>query len=156
MTTLTSDDVYALIAFAIKNNKSALIKSLNSSGYSVAANISDDDLFNYVKIAFNQRGVNKLVEILNKVPVDKSKITESEARNLAIKYNDFNPNAKFNLGHLGQSIGDFFSGHSVTNTAPSVIVSNVKSAISPVVIISIAILGIIAIVIIARTSKATA
>lgn len=115
-------DVQALIAFAILNNKSGLINAMNAYGHPVSNDISDAELYNAVSKAWQEDGISELKNILSRVPLDKSKITEEQAKNLAIKYNGVDPNAKkigdF-LNSLGQGIGDFLSGTTVVNQNPN-------------------------------------
>lgn len=122
-------DIQALIAFAVKNNKQGLIQAMNSSGYPVSSTISDAYLFNEVA-KVGDKSKKKLKNILAKVPVDKSKLTEQQARNLAIKYKEFNPNAKWNWNNIGQSIGDFLSGTTVINSNPN-ITTQTKTPVLP-------------------------
>lgn len=155
-TPLTIQDVQAVIAFAIVNNKPGLIRAINSIGTTISDNISDTDLFNAVNNVFATKGITGLESLLNGVPLDKSKLTEEEAKNLLLKYKGAdvniptNPNLFYGSGwlnRLGQGIGDFLSGHTVVNQNPTVVVS--KSPISTTTIIIIASVGIIAIVILA-------
>lgn len=112
-------DLQAFIAFAVKNNKQGLIQAMNSSGYPVSPNISDAYLFNEVA-KVGDKSIKRLKNVLAKVTIDTSKLTEQQARNLAIKYKDFNPNAKWNWNNIGQSIGDFLSGTTVVNSNPNI------------------------------------
>lgn len=141
-------DVQGLIALAILNNKPALISVLNSSGYAVPSNISDSQLFDVVGKIGDDESMSKMQRILAQVPWDTTKLTQQEARNLAIKFTNANPNAKFSdwLSQLGQGIGDFLSGTSVVNQNPNITTQNSEPAISPVWIVITAIIGIIGII----------
>jgi len=159
-TPLTTQDVQAVIAFAILNNKPGLIHAMNSLGTIVPANVSDADLFTAVNNIFATRGITGLESLLNGVPLDKSKITEEEAKNLVIKYKGTDGNIPTNsnlfltpgwLNRLGEGIGDFLSGHSVVVQNPTVIVS--KSPISTTTIIIIAAVAVIAIVVLTIAFK---
>lgn len=139
-------DVQALIELAILNNKDGLIRAMNSSGYPVASNISDADLFHETAKVGDKKGIKALTKVLLKVSIDKTKLTEAQAKYLAIKFKDIDPNAKWNWNNIGQSIGDFFSGTTVINQNPNIATQTSESALSPIWIIITAILGIGAIV----------
>lgn len=156
MSKINIADVQALIAFAILNNKSGLIDAMNYYGYPIAGNISDDDLFTAVGTIGDKEGIKKLQTVLSRVPIDKSKLTQEEAKNLAIKFRDFNPNSNPNaklsdwFKNLGQGIGDFFSGHTVVNQNPNTLSQTSEPVLSPFAILTVAIVGIIAILLINR------
>lgn len=145
------NDLQALIAFAIANNKAGLIQSLNASGYSVSSVISDTDLYNFVEAIYNTRGLAILKDILNKVALDKSKLTQDQAKNLLIAYNNItvDPNAKFGdwIKEAGQTIGDFLSGTNTITQTGATSNQTVTSPISATTIIIIAGIAIVAIVI---------
>lgn len=141
-------DIQALIAFAIQNNKQGVINVMNASGYPVSSNISDSDLFDAVGKVGDNHGMKALENILSKVTIDKSKLTQEQAKNLAIKFQGIDPNAKFSdwFGKLSTQIGDFFSGNTVVNQNPNVQTQNSEPEVSPYIIISVALVGIVAIV----------
>lgn len=151
-TKLNIADIQALIELYILNNKSGLINAMNSSGYPVAQNISDADLFYAVGKVGDDKGLKALQDILVQVPFDTSKLTAQEAKNLAIKYGNVDPNAKLSdyFKDLGTKIGDFFSGHTVVNQNPNVITQNSEPVLSPLAILSVAIIGIVSIIFINR------
>lgn len=151
MATITTNDVQALIAFAIRNNKSGLINAMNATGNPVLSNISDDNLFTVVNNVFISKGIEGLKSILLRVPLDKNKLTEDQARNLLLKFNintSINPNARMGwLSNIGQSIGDFLSGHSTVQQPSSSSVSS--PIISGNTLIYLAVAAIILIIIVA-------
>lgn len=118
---ITTNDLNALIAFSIQNNKPGTIKAMNSAGYPVLSNISDASLFNAVQKVYTDQGLSALKQVLNMVPTDKSKLTQEQAKNLLITYKNLqvDPNAKFGdfLQSLGSGIGDFLSGHTTVSTS---------------------------------------
>lgn len=148
---INTNDLQALIAFAIANNKAGLIQSLNLSGYTVSPSISDTALYDYVYAIYNTRGLNVLKAIFNNVALDKSKLTQEEAKNLLIAYNDItvDPNAKFGdwIKEAGQTIGDFLSGTNTIVQSGATSNQTVTSPISATTIIIIAGIAIVAIVI---------
>lgn len=150
---ITTNDVHALIAFAIQNNKLGLIQSLNSLGYTVSQNITDEALFTSVRNIYTVKGLNALKAVLDRVALDKRKLTQEEARNLSITYLGANPdpNAKFGdwLKGLGQGIGDFLSGQSSSTVAPTIVQQTTTSPVSSTTIIILAAVAIVAIVILA-------
>lgn len=151
MNTINTDDIYALIALAVKN-KPSLIQAMNSSGYSVSQDISDDDLFNEVKSIYMSKGVNSLNDVLGKVKFDKSKYTQAQADNIAKYY--ANPNFKCGFANLSDcftGIGDFLGGHSTVSTPPSVVTS--KPLISSTTVIAVAVIIIIIIILLAVFKK---
>lgn len=145
------NDLQALIAFAIANNKAGLIQSLNAYGYSVSSVISDTDLYNFVEAIYNTRGLAIIKDILNKVALDKSKLTQDQAKNLLIAYNNItvDQNAKFGdwIKEAGQTIGDFLSGTNTITQTGATSNQTVTSPISATTIIIIAGIAIVAIVI---------
>lgn len=146
-------DVQALIAFSILNNKRGVINAMNSSGYLVPENISDSDLFDSVAKIGDEEGIKKLQSILYKVTIDKSKITEEQARNLSIKFGNVpaNAQAKSNwFQNLATQVGDFFSGTTVVNQNPNVTTQNSEPVLSPLIIVITAIIGIVSIVLLNR------
>lgn len=151
------NDLQALIAFAIANNKVGLIQSLNASGYNVSPVISDTDLYNFVEAIYNTRGLSALKAILNKVALDKSKLTQEQAKNLLIAYNNItvDPNARFGdwIKEAGQTIGDFLSGTNTISQTGATSTQTVTSPISATTVIIIAGIAIVAIVILTIVFK---
>lgn len=151
---ITTNDIKALIALAIQNNKNALIQAMNKSGYPVLYNISDDDLFTAVLNVFTSKGVIGLKSILDLVPLDTSVLTQDEAQNLVIKFQDVNP-ASPKLGSwfsdLGKNIGDLLSGYTTVTVDPTIITK--KPSLSATQIIIIAVIAIAAIVILSIVFK---
>lgn len=139
-------DIQALIAFAVMNNKLGVIQAMNNTGNFVPFNISDTVLFDAVLNVYETQGLNALKIVLNQVALDRSKLTQDEARNLFIKYNNLDPaTAKFSLDNIGKSIGDFLSGTTVVNQTGGTLTST--SVLSPTTLTLIVVIGIILMII---------
>lgn len=152
---ITTNDIQALIALAIQNNKNALIQSMNQSGYPVSYGISDEDLFISVLNVFTSKGLVGLKSVLD-IPWDTSTITQEEAKNLAIRFQGLDPSVNTNsrsswLSDLGKNIGDLLSGHTTVTVDPTIITK--KPSLSATQIIIIAAVAIAAIVILAIVFK---
>lgn len=117
----TIQDIQALISIAGQKNKDGLIQAMNSSGYPVAANISDADLFSAANNIFLTKGYDAIRSVLLKVP--KINLTADENKNLLIKYQKINPKAKF-FGDVADFFGDFLGGHGTTIVNPTNITSS--------------------------------
>ena len=148
---ITTNDIQALIALAISNNKQGLIRAMNNIGYSISQNISDADLFTVSNNFYIQKGFDALKNLFSNVPFDKSQLSQMQLQNLASRYASANPNAK-NPSWFTDALtnfSDFLSGH--TNVVQPTVDSNttISSPISAKTIIILASFGIIAIVIIA-------
>lgn len=150
---ITIADVQGLIALAILNNKIGVIDAMNASGYPVASNISDSDLFKAVGEVGDKYGIEKLKSVLANVDFDSSKFTADELRSLIAKFNIATPDPStasksdwFNKAIT--KFGDFFLGSTVINTNP--VQQTSEPALPAWVVILISIIGIISIVIIQR------
>lgn len=151
---ITTSDLQGLIAFAITNNKSAVIRAMNATGNVVASSITDDDLMQQVWNIFTARGLDALKRVLSLVPIDRSKVTQDQAKTLAVKFGGADPNAKLTdwLNTAWQNIGDLVGGHSTTNVVPTIVNTIQQSPINSGVIIAVSIIAIIAILILAFKS----
>lgn len=155
MAQITTSDIQTLIGFSIQNNKIGVIQAMNSSGYPVSFNISDSDLFNAVNKVYNDNGLSTLKVILNKVVIDKPKVSTTQSSVLTSKFQIVNPNQKsigdwFN-GAIATA-GDLLGGHStVVNTGAS---STSKSPIEPWMMILLIVVGIVAIIILRKSKVA--
>lgn len=140
---ITTNDIQGLIAFVITNNKPGLIQAMNNTGNFVALNISDNDLYNKVWDVFSKSGITGLQDVLSRVRIDHSKITQEQARVILTKFKDIDPNAKFGdfIGQVGDFFGGLLGGHSVT--APIIQQMTSISSISPGMIGLIVVIGII-------------
>jgi len=109
---ITTDDIQALISFYIINNKKGVIVSMISNGYVVPNRISDEKLFFAVDAVYKDHGLTALKNVFKQVKIDESKITEEQAKAIAIKFGNANPNAKFKdwFNNAITSIGDFIGG----------------------------------------------
>lgn len=143
---ITTNDIQALIAFAIENNKPGVIQAMNSTGNPVSMNISDAKLAEEVWNVFDDKGVTGLQVVLSKVPIDRTKVTEKEAKAFIAKFKNVDPNAKF--GDIVKGIGDYFGdllgGSTVTGGTVQQMFS--ESALSPALIGLIVVAGLILIV----------
>lgn len=152
---INTNDINALIAFAVQNNRQGVIIALNSLGYVIGQNISDDDLFTLMLNIYTSHGLTELQAILNRVPFDKFKISLMEAKNLSIKYNNTPEDGNARFGdkdwwkNLGNNIGDLLSGVTTVTSVPPVINTSSTSPISATQIMIVAGVAIAAIVILA-------
>jgi len=147
---ITTNDIKDLIAFAISNNKEALIRAMNASGYFTSPVISDSDLLTSVWNVFSLQGLTGLRNVLNRVPLNRSAITDVQAQDLAVRFINADVNAKFNIGDLFNQginfVGDLLGGHSVTTGTTPTQQQVSKPAISSTSIIGVSIIGIILII----------
>lgn len=146
---ITIEDIKALIAYAILNNRQGVIDALRRTGKNIQLNISDNDLFNQVWDTYSKTGLQGLKNLLNTVRIDKAKVNQQELILLSQKFSE-NPNAKFNFNQIGDFFGNLLGGHT-TITQPTTNASQTTvPALSPTMVIAVAIIGIIAIIIIYR------
>lgn len=140
---INTNDIQALVAFAILNNRTGVIQAMNSTGNAVAANISDTDLAVALWNVFAAQGVTGLKNVLARVPVDPTQISEEEAKALMVKFNNVNPNAKFGdwIKGVGDYFGDLLGGSSVTGGTVQNMTS--ESVLSPTIIALIVVAGLI-------------
>lgn len=145
---ITTNDIQALIAFSILNNKADTINVMNAYGYQVPSAISDEDLFFKVWGVYQTKGLNELKRILSQVPINKSNVTQEEAKALAVKFQNANPNAKFSdwINNLVGNVGDFLGGHTDVVQSPTIVTQESKSVLPTWVVPVTAVLGISAIV----------
>lgn len=143
---ITTNDIAALISFAILNNKQGVIQAMNSTGNPVPAGISDAKLAEEVWNVFDNKGVQALQQVLSKVPVDRTKVTEEEAKAFVIKFKGVDPAAKFGdwITGVGNYFGDLLGGSSVSTGTITQMFS--ESAISPALIGLITVIGLILII----------
>lgn len=140
---ITTNDIQALIAFAILNNKQGVMQSMNAAGNAVGAGISDAKLAEEVWNVFAEKGVTRLQQVLSKVPIDRTRITQQEAKAFVVKFKNADPNAKFGdwLQGVGNYFGDLLGGSSVSGGTVTQMFS--ESAISPALIGLIVVIGLI-------------
>lgn len=148
MIQLTTQDIQALIAFAITNNKQGLIAAMNATGNTVAMNITDDALLQRTLNVFTTKGLDGIRNILSRVTVDKSKVTQKQKDIITQKFQINTSNAKFSdwFNSAVITAEDILGGHTTITSAP--IISETKSPISTTTMIIFAIAAIITIVII--------
>lgn len=146
MATVTVNDVNALIAFAIENNKPALIGAMNATGNPVSSTISDDDLFNSVEKVFTKKGLDGLKVVLSMVPVDKSKVSLTELNNLGARLSG-TTSTTAKSGDFWEDIADFFGGTTEIVQVPTTATTTTSPILEPTTIIYLAVGGIIAIVV---------
>lgn len=140
---LTTDDISGYIALAVQNNKSGVIRAMNSTGNIVPSNISNADLVVKVWDVFSEQGIEGLQKVLSQVPVNSKKITEEEAQALVTRFRGDIPQAKFTdvLQGIGNYFGDLLGGSSVSGGSVSSMSST--AALSSNTIIFIVIIGLI-------------
>lgn len=143
---ITTNDIQALIAFAIENNKAGVIQAMNSTGSSISSTISDAKLAEDVWNVFSEEGVSSLQKVLSKVPIDHTKVTEQEAKAFSTKFKNVDPNAKFGdfVKGIGDYFGDLLGGSTVIGGTVQQMFS--ESAISPALVGLIVVVGLILIV----------
>lgn len=143
---ITTNDIQALIAFAIENNKPGVIQAMNSTGNPVPSGISDAKLAEDVWDVFSDKGVEGLQRVLSKVPVDRTKVTEEEAKAFVTKFKSIPRDAKFGdwVKGVGDYFGDLLGGSTVTGGTVQQMFS--ESALSPALIGLIVVAGLILIV----------
>lgn len=145
---LTITDIQGLIGIAIVNNKSMVIQAMNTNGYPISLNISDDDLFDKVYTVFTKDGIAALTRVLSKVPVNRTALTQDQARALITRFqNPEMANAKF--GDLVGSVKNFFGDLIGGSTIGSGPISNSIStaALSPGILAILVVIGVILIII---------
>ena len=147
---ITTDDIQAYIAWAIQNNKEGVIQAMNSTGNAVASNISDAKLIEQVWNVFKNKGVAGLKDVLDRVPRDKKKITDKEAQAFITKFRNLPPEAKFGdwVKNIGDYFGDLLGGSAVQGGSVSQVTS--ESALSPTVMILIALTGLVSIILLRK------
>lgn len=146
--TITITDIQGLIGIAIVNNKSMVIQAMNTNGYSVPLNISDDDLFDKVWGVFTKDGISALTKVLSKVPVNHATLTQDQARALIKRFQDPQlANAKLGdiVGQVKNFFGDLIGGNTIATGSSSNQIS--KAALSPGILAIIVIIGVILMII---------
>lgn len=139
---ITTNDISALIAFAIQNNKPGVIQAMNATGNSVPSVISDAKLAEDLWNVFSNKGVSGLQQVLDRVTVDSTKITPTEAQGFVTRFKNVNPTAKLDwLKGIGTYFGDLLGGSSVNTGTVTQMFS--ESAISPTIIALIVVVGLI-------------
>lgn len=143
---ITTNDISALIAFAIQNNKTGVIQAMNATGNPVPSGISDAKLAEELWNVFDDQGVTGLQQVLSKVPVDQTKVTEQEAKAFVTKFKNVDPNSKFGdwVKGVGNYFGDLLGGSSVSTGTITQMFS--ESALSPTIIALIVVIGLIMVV----------
>lgn len=139
---ITTNDIQALIAFVIENNKPGVIQAMNSTGNPVGMGISDAKLAESLWNVFSKQGVSGLQKVLSKVPVDHTKVSEVEAKAFVSKFRNIDPNTKFAdwIKGVGNYFGDLLGGSTVTGGTVQQMFS--ESAISPSMIVLIVVIGL--------------
>lgn len=140
---INTNDIQGIIALAILNNKQGAIQAMNSTGNQVASNISDADLAVKLWNVFSDQGIQGLKNVLSKVAIDRTKITQQEAKALTVQFKGVDPNAKFGdwISGVGTFFGDLLGGSSVTTGTVQSMSS--ESALSPTMIALIVVVGLI-------------
>lgn len=140
---VTTDDIQAAIAIIVRNNKPGVIAAMASTGHPVRTNIQNADLVVAVWNVFKAEGITGLQNVLSKVPVDPTRLTQEEARALSITFQGADPNAKFGdwIKGVGTYFGDLLGGSSVSGGNVSSMMS--ESALSPAMIGFVVVIGVI-------------
>lgn len=144
---ITTEDIQALIAYAILNNKPGVILAMNNAGYTVPDSIKDVDLFFALWTLYRMKGLPGLKTVLDNVEIKKEKVSAKEATAFAVKFKGINPNAKFGdiLNQIGTFFGDLIGG-STTVTQGGTTVSQQTSSVLPTwVVPTVSIVGILVI-----------
>lgn len=142
---MTTDDLAGYIALAVQNNKKGVIEGMNTTGNFISPSISSADLVEKLWNIFSQKGLAALKQVLDKVPVVTDKITEDQAKAVAIKIRGIDPNTRGKfwdwVKDAGNSFGGFIGG---TSVSPGT-VTNVSSTsvISPFMLGLIVVAGLI-------------
>lgn len=140
---VTTNDIQAYIAIAIRNNKAGVRNAMNSTGHLVPAGIASSDLLVKVWDVFKQEGIDGLQNVLSKVPVNPEKLSQDEAQAAVVRFRGVDPNAKFGdwIKGVGNYFGDLLGGSSVTGGT----VSNMSSqaALSGTAIGLIVVIGLV-------------
>lgn len=135
---ITTNDIRGLINLTVQRFKPALIQAMNATGNPVSFTISDDDLADKTWNVFATQGLNGLIAVISRVPVDKSKLTPAEQNALIRIFNlPVNPSQKCGFAHPLDCItgainyvGDLVGGTSTTVVAP-VTQSQTSSSVLP-------------------------
>lgn len=148
---VTTNDIQAAIAIIVRNNKSGVIAAMNTTGHPVPTNIPGADLVVEVWKVFKAEGIQGLQNVLSKVPVDPTRITQEEARALAITFQGADPNAKFGdwIKGIGTYFGDLLGGSSVSGGSISQMMS--ESVLSPAMIGFVVVIGVILMAVFRKT-----
>lgn len=153
---MTLQQFQGVVAFAVRNNKTAIVSRLNQLGYSTPMNISDVDLYDKLIGIFSASGLDEINIIFAGVPIDYTKITPEEAQRVFIEVGGIQPVAQ--KGQVTQSLTDyldviqkFFAGQKVEVGASSSTTSS--PALSPLAVIGIAVAALVVIIIIVLSPR---
>lgn len=163
MAQVTYDDVNALIAFSIYNNKDGVIVAMNQTGNFVPLNISSKDLYARLLDIFSKSGIDGLRNILSRVSINKTrtqfldKIFKTFIGNSAIReanapQSGEDPKQFGSLlddfgnwyAHYHTLMGDFIGGS--TTVTPNTQSTTIEPPIKPATLIWIAVSSIIIII----------
>lgn len=146
---ITALDLQGLIALAIINNKPAFIQAMNQYGYPVPSTISDAALMEQAMNVWSLRGALAIANILSPVPVNKSKVTQSQADALTARFMDPSSGAKFKdwFNNTVGFFGDLIGGSAISNTVPITQQTTSTPALSPAILALTVVAGIITIAI---------
>jgi hypothetical protein len=145
---ITSTDLKALIAFAIKTNKTGLIAAMKAGKYPVSFFTTNINLLNDVWNVYQTYGLSALRNVLLKVPFNTATTDASEIAIIRAKFTGFNPAGKsFGdiFSDLTGSVGDFLGGHEEVTNDTTTVVTTSNPVFSPITVTVIAIIGIAAI-----------
>lgn len=142
---ISVSDLQGLIAFAILNNKQGVINAMNATNNTVAASISDDELYDKVWALFVQKGITALQNVLSRVTIFKNTVTQQQKDVLTSKFKNKDSTAKFSDWFNGAltTMGDLLGGSTVSSGTPGS--QTTESPISGTAMLLIALAGIIGI-----------
>jgi len=134
------NDIVGLISYTVLNYKPALISRMNTLGYSVPFSITNEALRDQLVGILRKEGLDKIRDILH-IKVDKSITIQSDVDKISTKFGA-DPTSKKWYEYIGDWIlpGSGTTGDTITTTSSS------KPAISPIIVVVVSLVGIIALV----------
>lgn len=128
---VTYTDIQGLIALAIRNNRNGFIAAMNSAGYPVLQNISEDELYQAALQILSEKGIQALRPVLNRVPINKNSISQPLRDVLTAKFAPANQRSGNWFNNAVTFIGDLIGGSSISITDPSSQTSTSSTALPP-------------------------
>lgn len=148
---MTTNDIQGIIALAIQNNKAGVIRAMNTTGNPVSTIITDAVLAEKLWNVFAAKGLPGLKDVLSRVEVDPSGITDAEAEALSVKFQTA-PFARGGVGDwlkgVGSYFGDLLGGSTVSGGNVTSMTS--ESVLSPTMITLIVVIGLILVVLLRK------
>lgn len=131
-------DVLGLISYTIANYKSALISRMNSLGYAVPFNISNEDLRDKLVEILNKEGLDRIKTILE-IKISPSVTTATEKSKLSSIFK-VDPSSKSVLEYLS----DFILPSSTTVGGTTTTFEEKNPVFSKTVLVATVVIGIVA------------